>query len=84
MVLDGKSSVGRLFLAAHVTAGYFDPGWHGIGTLELVNLSSVAITLRPGRLICQSRWMTLTERCARPYRGRYQDADRAQGSRYGR
>jgi dCTP deaminase len=83
MVIDGKSSLGRLFLAAHVTAGYFDPGWDGIGTLELVNLSEVAITLRPGRLICQSRWMRLTAPCKRPYRGRYQGAEEAQGSRYG-
>lgn len=60
MCLEGKSTLARLFLIPHVQAGYFDPGWDGIGTLELVNLSRVPIKLRPGLKICQSRWMRLT------------------------
>lgn len=82
MYIDGKSSLGRLGLAAHVTAGYFDPGWDGIGTLELVNLFPVPIVLRPGRLICQSRWMRLTEPTNSPYCGHYDGDDGAEGSRY--
>jgi dCTP deaminase len=83
MYLDGKSSLGRIGLAAHVTAGYFDPGFQGIATLELVNLYPVAIVLRPGKLICQSRWMRLEDPTERPYRGRYQGDSGAGGSRYG-
>src|SRR5207237_1118859 len=45
MYLDGRSSLGRLGLAIHVTAGYFDPGFTGRGTFELVNLSRVPIIL---------------------------------------
>lgn len=84
MYIDGKSSLGRIGLAAHVTAGYFDPGFDGVGTLELVNLFPVAIILRPGRLICQSRWMTLDEPTDKPYRGKYQGDDGSTGSRYGK
>jgi dCTP deaminase len=82
MYIDGKSSCGRIGLAAHVTAGYFDPGWDGIGTLELVNHFPVPIILRPGKLICQSRWVMLTEPTENPYQGHYQHAGGAGGSRY--
>lgn len=84
MYIDGKSSLARIGMAAHVTAGYFDPGFDGVGTLELVNLFPVAIILRPGCLICQSRWMTLDEPTERPYRGRYQGDDGSAGSKYGK
>jgi dCTP deaminase len=87
MALEGKSSLARLFLIPHVQAGYFDPGWDGIGTLELVNLSRVPIVLRPGLKICQSRWMTLDAVPARPYGAaglgsHYQGAAGVDGSRY--
>jgi dCTP deaminase len=83
MVIDGKSSIGRLGLAVHVTAGFFDPGFHGIGTLEMVNLSPYPIILRPGMRICQSRWMRMERPPAIPYQGRYQGDTAATGSRYG-
>lgn len=49
----GKSSIGRLFLQTHCTAGLLDPGWRGYITLELTNLSPYAWVLRPGMRIAQ-------------------------------
>ena len=51
--LEGKSSLGRLGLMIHSTAGYIDPGWDGQITLELSNVASLPILLRPGMRIGQ-------------------------------
>ena len=51
--IDGRSTVGRLFLLVHVTAGCSDFGFAGCYTLELVNLSPVPIRLHPGMRIAQ-------------------------------
>lgn len=51
--VEGKSSLGRLGLLTHVTAGFIDPGFVGQITLELVNLSRVPIALFPGMRIAQ-------------------------------
>jgi dCTP deaminase len=83
MYLDGKSSLGRLFLAVHITAGYFDPGFTGVGTLEFVNLFNRPLILRPGLPICQARWMTLVRPPRDAYSGHYQGDEGATGSRYG-
>jgi dCTP deaminase len=84
MYIDGKSSLGRYALAVHITAGYFDPGFSGVGTLELANFAPVPIVLRPGLPICQSRWMRLASPPDRAYEGRYQGDTGAAPSRYGR
>lgn len=51
--LEGKSSLGRLGLMIHSTAGYIDPGWDGQITLELSNVATLPILLRPGMRIGQ-------------------------------
>lgn len=51
--VEGKSSLGRIFLAVHVTAGFVDPGFSGNITLELVNLGTVPIYLEHGAKIAQ-------------------------------
>jgi dCTP deaminase len=51
--LDGKSSLGRLGLLIHSTAGYVDPGWDGTLTLELSNVANLPITLYRGMKIGQ-------------------------------
>lgn len=56
-VLDGKSSLGRLFMTAHVTAGYGDPGFDGQYTLEVVVTQPVIVY--PGMRFCQIRFHTL-------------------------
>ena len=65
--IEGKSSLGRLGLIVHATAGFCDPGWKGTLTLELNNLTRVPIKLYPGLLIAQLSFMTLDQPARRPY-----------------
>jgi dCTP deaminase len=65
--IEGKSSLGRLGLIVHATAGFCDPGWKGTLTLELANLTRVPILLRPGLPIAQLSFMTLDRPAERPY-----------------
>ena len=65
--IEGKSSLGRLGLIVHATAGFCDPGWRGTLTLELANLTRVPILLRPGLPIAQLSFMTLDRPAERPY-----------------
>lgn len=70
-LLHGVSSIGRLFLLIHVTAGLVDPGWtKGRLTLELFPLGG-PILLRPGMRIGQVTLHQLTIRCRQPYNGKY-------------
>jgi dCTP deaminase len=65
--IEGKSSIGRLGLIVHATAGFCDPGWKGTLTLELNNLTRVPIKLYAGLLIAQLSFMTLDAPAERPY-----------------
>lgn len=58
--LTGKSSIGRLGLQVHATAGFFDPGFSGTATLEISNINSVPIKLQPGLVIAQMRFVTMS------------------------
>jgi dCTP deaminase len=58
--ITGRSSIGRIALQVHVTAGYIDPGFSGTVTLEIANLSPVPIMLRPGLLIAQMKFFKLS------------------------
>ena len=62
-----NSSLGRLGLIVHATAGFCDPGWKGTLTLELNNLTRVPIKLYPGLEIAQLSFMTLDRPAQRPY-----------------
>src|ERR1022692_2109052 len=86
--IEGKSSLGRLGLIVHATAGFCDPGWRGTLTLELNNLTRVPIKLYPGLLIAQLSFMTLDSPALRPYGHKdlgshYQGQVEATESRYG-
>ena len=70
--LEGKSSLGRLGLLIHSTAGYVDPGWDGYLTLELSNVANLPITLYPGMKIGQISFFRLTTEAETPLRGRGQ------------
>lgn len=63
----GKSSLGRIGLTVHQTAGFIDPGFHGQVTLELVNLGPRPITLTEGMRIAQLTIWTLDQPAERPY-----------------
>jgi dCTP deaminase len=65
--LEGKSSLGRLGLLIHSTAGFIDPGWDGHVTLELSNVSNLPITIYHGMKIGQLSFVQLTEPAASPY-----------------
>lgn len=65
--LDGKSSLGRLGLLIHATAGFIDPGWDGHITLELSNVASLPITIYPGMKIGHVSYLQLTEPAEVPY-----------------
>ena len=65
--LDGKSSLGRLGLVIHSTAGFVDAGWDGHITLELSNVASLPITLYPGMKIGQISFFQMTTPADRPY-----------------
>ncbi len=65
--LEGKSSIARLGLIIHTTAGFIDPGFEGEITLEMVNLSNKDITIDAGSPIAQICFEQLSSACDRPY-----------------
>ncbi len=65
--IEGKSSLGRLGLLIHSTAGFVDAGWDGQLTLELSNVANMPITLYPGMKIGQISFMVMTSPADRPY-----------------
>lgn len=65
--LEGKSSLGRLGLLTHSTAGFIDPGFSGHITLELSNVANLPITLWPGMKIGQLCLLRLTSPAEHPY-----------------
>jgi len=87
--IEGKSSLGRLGLMVHVTAGFIDPGFEGRVTLELANLSPLPILLWPGMKICQLSVAQLDQPALRPYghpelKSRYQGQQGVTESRVGK
>ena len=65
--LEGKSSLGRIGLIIHATAGYIDPGFQGNITLEISNLSGNPIRLHPGMYIAQLALLHLNQPALKPY-----------------
>jgi dCTP deaminase len=65
--LEGKSSLGRLGLLIHSTAGFIDPGWDGHVTLELSNVANLPITIYHRMKIGQISFMQMTEPASAPY-----------------
>jgi dCTP deaminase len=85
--IEGKSSLGRLGLIIHATAGWVDSGFRGTLTLEITNFNSVPIVLRPGLPIAQLSLMALDAPAERPYGhpelgSHYQGQREATESRY--
>lgn len=65
--LEGKSSLGRLGLLIHSTAGFIDPGFEGTVTLELSNVANLPITIYPGMKIGQISFLQMTTPADTPY-----------------
>jgi len=83
--LEGKSSLGRIGLLIHSTAGYVDPGWKGRLTLELSNVATLPVTLYKDMKIGQLSYLRLTTTVDNPYgsknlNSKYQGQTGAMGS----
>ena len=78
--LEGKSSLGRLGLLTHSTAGFIDPGFSGHVTLELSNMATLPVKLWPGMKIGQLCFFQLSSPAEHPY-GSSQYGSRYQGQR---
>jgi len=78
--LEGKSSLGRLGLLTHSTAGFVDPGFEGHVTLELSNVATLPIKLWPGMKIGQLCFFQLSSASENPY-GSEKYGSRYQGQR---
>jgi dCTP deaminase len=78
--IDGKSSLGRLGLIIHSTAGFIDPGFDGHITLELTNIATLPITLYPLMKVGQVSFMRMTTPADNPY-GKGAHGSKYQGQR---
>ena len=78
--VEGKSSLGRLGLLTHATAGFVDPGFSGHVTLELANVATLPIKLYPGMKIGQFCFFRLSSASEHPY-GSAKYGSRYQGQR---
>lgn len=69
--VSGKSTIGRLGLNVHITAGWIDPGFHGTITLEIATIKPIVVypDMRIGQLI----FYRLPKKSTMPYKGHYQD-----------
>jgi len=65
--VEGRSSMGRLGVTMHVTAGYIDPGFEGKITLEISNIGAMPVALYPGQRVCQIVFETMTSPAQMPY-----------------
>jgi dCTP deaminase len=78
--LEGKSSLGRLGLLIHSTAGFVDAGWDGHLTLELSNVANLPIAIYPGMKIGQISFLRMTTPAESPY-GSVKTGSKYQGQR---
>ena len=85
--LEGKSSLARIGLLVHSTAGYVDPGWKGKLTMQMTNVARLPVTLYAGMRIAQISFLRLTTPAERPYGSgglgsKYQGQQEPTASRY--
>ena len=80
--IEGKSSIARLGVMIHITAGFIDSGFTGNVTLEIFNCSDKEFELFHGDTICQIAFETLSSPVQTPYNGKYQNSDGTVLSKY--
>ena len=85
--VEGRSSLGRLGIIVHSTAGFVDPGFEGTITLEISNLNRVPVALYPGMRVCQIAFEQMSSPAEMPYgkkpNSKYQGQELPEGSRLG-
>jgi dCTP deaminase len=69
--IDGRSSLGRLGIIVHSTAGHVDPGFKGKLTLEISNIGKLPISIIPGMRFCIILFESLSSAVEKPYKGKY-------------
>ena len=69
--VDGRSSLGRIGIIVHSTAGHVDPGWKGRITLEISNIGKLPIALIPGMRFCALLFEEISTPVERAYHGKY-------------
>ncbi len=69
--LDGRSSLGRLGIIVHSTAGRIDPGWKGRLTLEISNIGKLPVALIPKMRFCYLMFEQVSSSVEKPYAGKY-------------
>ncbi len=72
--IDGRSSLGRLGIIVHSTAGHVDPGWRGKLTLEISNIGKLPIAIIPGMRFCSLMFESLSSPVEKKYKGKYLDS----------
>jgi dCTP deaminase len=82
--IDGRSSLGRLGIIVHSTAGHVDPGWKGRLTLEISNIGNLPIALVPGLRFCRLVFEEVSSPVERPYRGKYHGDSGPMSSKIGK
>ena len=85
--VEGKSSLGRMGIIVHATAGFVDPGFEGNITLEFANLSDRVFFFEPEMYICQLSFSMMNMPADRPYghpelKSNYQSQDGVKASKY--
>jgi dCTP deaminase len=78
--VDGRSTLGRLGVTVHITAGFVDPGFSGTITLEIANLGAQQVTLKSGQQLAQLVFEVVTG-CTQGYTGKYQGQNNTQGAK---
>lgn len=69
--IDGRSSLGRIGIIVHSTAGHVDPGWKGRLTLEISNIGKLPIALIPGMRFCCLMFEEISSPVEKTYKGKY-------------
>jgi len=82
-VIHGRSSLARLGVYIHVSAGFVDAGFSGQITLECLNVSGKTVTLLPGDRVAQAEFCMLDNPSIDPYKGRYQNQMGPTKSKFG-
>jgi dCTP deaminase len=72
--IDGRSSLGRLGIIVHSTAGHVDPGWRGKLTLEISNIGKLPIAIIPGMRFCSLMFESISSPVEKAYKGKYIDS----------
>lgn len=86
--VEGRSSLGRLGVLVHITAGFIDPGWEGYLVLEMMNVNEIPVVIYPGMRVCKLVLFKLSSPSEVPYykrkNAKYYKQKGVVGSKFGK